>query len=828
MKKLLLIVLASFSIFLQAFSITYPEETQRTSINIAKDTDETLEFFSEKQLYDSALASAVEFYPLDSWYFETFLKHHKDIVLQNAAITAAEGSPSTAEDAYQWYLEIANGNVAQYRSFVPYAQYVVALCLKNHEGTIKNYALARKYISQSYTSGFAGSYYLMALQKEEGWAVKGTDTNKEEALYGMAASQNFPEALLAFAALYGNYSNQNAKNLLKRAQKYNDSRAFLLDGSLSQAAKLGNAKACMQIAENYENKKDFTSAIEYYTLAATYGDCEGFAQTARIYRKGLGVSKDSDLASFFYYQYRDAKYEKETAELRKIQELREFYEFEKNEPDETVCRDLGIYYYLYPSENTTTSGSEWFSKGAGKGSAECLLQLAMRHKKNAEGLSQYKQAVAESNAFPLGTKQLKNAYSQIDDIYAQVLQASRFKNDVSYWENPEQPKKETVINKAACVAASRKEAFTWFKNRAVNGNSFMKTWYAWILLEDMNAESYNIPSISKKPDKDVKEAFKIITEVLAKEPEYAPALVCLGRCYQNGYGAKKKPKDAKAAYQKSIDLKYSEGYGFLANMANTKEELKEILDAGCRALDEYSFYTAYEKIVWTTDITNMDDLIISAAKYGYTPAFLLLIDCYIRDTAVTFDGNYEKIDDAHLLASNAETLNITDARTKRLYIERNFSNKMKYTTYTCSQKIAEARELLQRKRTADASYNLALAYDNAKNLLDNTDSQAAKYYLQSAELGNVDGMKKIADFYYTGRGISPSYEKAFQWYSSALENGSTKVYEELGSMYINGKGCERDIELGIECYRRAVAENPDSKVQEELNCFDGIDAVDDI
>ena len=822
MKKIVLAVLVAFTLFVPAFSLTYPEESPRNSINIAKDTNETLEFFSEKQLYDPALTASIEFYPLDSWYFETFLKNHKDLILQNASITAAEGSPSTAEEAYLWYLDIAKGNVAKYRSFAPYAQYIVALCLKNQEGTMKNYALARKYISQSYSSGFAGSYYLMALQKEEGWAVKGTDSNKEEALYATAASQNFPEALLAYAALYDNYTNQNAKNLLKRAQKYNDSRAFLLDGALEQAAKLGNPAACMKIAENYEKRKKYTEAIESYTLAATYGECEGFAQVAKIYRKGLGGNKDSDLASFFYYQYCDAKYEKESILVKKIQELREFYEYEKNDPDETICRDLGIYYYTYPSDNSTMSGTEWFSKGASKGSAECLLQMAMHHKKNSEGLSMYKQAVAESNAFPLGSKQLKNAYGQIDDIYAQVLQASRFKNDVLYWQNPNQPKKATVLDKTACVAASRKEALAWFKNRMQSGNSFMKTWYAWILLEDTNAETYKIPSISKTPDKDVKEAFKIINEVLAKEPNYAPALVCLGRCYQNGYGTKKKPKEAKNAFQKSVDLKYSEGYGFLAAMAATKEEIKEMLDAGCNSLDEYSFYLAYEKLVWTTDITNMDDLIISAAKYGYTPAFLQLIDCYIRDTAVTFDGNYQKIDEAHSLASKAEVLNITDARTKRLYIERSFSAKMKYTSYTCSQKIAEAREVIQRKRSAETIYNLALAYDNAHDLLDNTDSQAAKYYLQAAELGNVDAMKKIADFYYQGRGIAPSYEKAFQWYSSALENGSSNVYEELGSMYIDGKGCDRDVDLGIECYRRAIAENPDSKVQEELNCFDGI------
>lgn len=816
-----------FIAFIPVFALTYPEETQRLSINIAKDTEETLNFFLEKQLYDIALSESIEFYPLDSWYFESFLKKHKDVSLQNIKLLDKDESVTTPEEAYLWYNDIAQGNIGQYKDFASYAQYIVALCLINQEGTIKSYSQARKYITQSYSSGFAGSYYLMALQKENGWAVKGTDNNKEESLYRNAASQNFPEALLCYAEMYNDYSDINAQNLLKRAMRYNDSRAYLISGTdkdLEQAVKLGNAQACMKIADNYANKKNYQKAINYYNLAATFGECEGFANTAKIYREGLAGTKDSDLASFYYYQYRDAKYEKESKEAKKVQALREFYEYEKNEPDETICRDLGIYYYIYPAEYSTMSGTDWFNKGTGKGSAECYLQLAMRHKKNAEGLVLYKQAVAESNAFPLGTKQLEKAYGQIDDIYAQVLQASRFKNNVEYWQNNSEQKKYTVINKTACIASSKKEALAWFKNRALNGNNFNKTWYAWILLEDMNAETYAITPISKKADKDVKEAYTIVADIIAKDPDYAPALVCLGRCYQNGYGSKKKTRDARISYQKAIELNYSEAFGFLAEMTPGKAELKDLLEEGCKHLDEYSLYIAYQNLIWTSGISDLKELIEASANYGYTPAFLQVVDCYIRDTAVTFDKNYDKIDSAHLLASKAEALNITDARSKRLYIERNFTNKMNKTSYTCSQKIAEAREIVQKNKTAETMYNLGLAYDNAHDLLDNTDSQAARYFLQSAEQGNTDAMKKIADFYYNGHGIAPSYEKAFQWYSKALEYGSNDVYEELGSMYLDGKGCEREVELGIECYRRAVEQNPDpnSKAQIELNCFEGI------
>ena len=822
MKRFLVLFFITAAFFVPAFSITYPVEVQRNSVNIAKDTEQTQGFLLEKQIYDTALSRSIEFYPLDSWYFELFLKKHTDIELKNLRLNPDPEGSISAQEAYNWYQEIAQGNTETYMEFAPYAQYITALCLKEQLGTVKNYALARKFISQSYASGFAGGCYLMALQKKEGWAVKGADGNKEETLLGNAASQNFPEALLDYADLYGDYSVQDAKNLLKRASKYNDSRAYLLLGSEEKASELGNAQAYMNLAEKSEQKHNYTEALDYYTMAATYGECEGFARAARIYREGLNGKKDPALASFFYYQYRDAKYEKEKAAADKVLELRKFYEFENNEPDETVCRDLGMYYYEYPDEYGTVSGTEWFTRGAEKGSAECKLQLAMRHKKNKEGLSLYRQTVAESNAFPLGTDRLRNAYSQIDDIYAQVLQASRFKNDVEYWNNPSKEKRTIDIDRSACQAASRKEALAWFKSRSLNGDSFLKTWYAWILIEDMNAQDYGIPAISKKADKDVNDAYKLITEILAKDPDYAPALVCLGRCYRDGYGVKKKTREARNSFQKSIDLNYSEGYGHLAQMLTDKAELQEILEAGCKALDELSFYTAYQKLVWTEEITDLEEHIVAAAHYGYTPAFLQLVDCYIKNTAVTFDGNYKTIDEAHLIASRAEALGVTNARAKRLYMERSFSAKMKYTSYTCSQKIAEAREIFQRNRSAESAYNLAEAYDSAKDLLDSTDSQAAKYYLLAAEQGNVEAMKKIAEFYYSGRGIAPSYENAFKWYSTALENGSSDIYGELGEMYLNGKGCDREVDLGIGCYRKAVRLDPDSKVQEELNFFDGI------
>ena len=66
-------------------------------------TNETLEFFSEKQLYDPALTASIEFYPLDSWYLETFLKNHKENGWVKKCIYAGSAGRELAPDNYMLF-----------------------------------------------------------------------------------------------------------------------------------------------------------------------------------------------------------------------------------------------------------------------------------------------------------------------------------------------------------------------------------------------------------------------------------------------------------------------------------------------------------------------------------------------------------------------------------------------------------------------------------------------------------------------------------------------------------------------------------------------------
>ncbi len=857
-KKIVFISLVFSAALLSAKTLPYPGEGQRGAANRAPDTEEAVDFFEEKQRYDSALAEAVAFYPLDSWYFDILLQKHDELILENTYDSELRQSAGAPSDAFDWYLNVANGGMGEYVAFAPYAQYIVSLCYVAQCGTVKNYAEARRWAKESFSAGFAGAACILAEAKEKSWADKSVTLTPRE-LYQKAAEQNFPDGLLRYAL----YAGKDAGKYLDKACSYHHAEAYYqtaryvlatttaqeiaqhlstAEQLLSEAAELYHPQSCIMLGDFYARKicadtaysdslcerpenpfNDKEKAIDYYTQAAENGESEGFAALAAIYREGYFGSRDEELASFYYMAYRDAKYEEKRAFQRNIEELRNYYEKQGNKADETICRDLGAAYYLYPQDGLKLNATEWLTRGAQQGDAASMVQLASlatESKQDIQALSWYKQALATTNAFPLSDSQQQAVVSKLDGIYAQVLQVGRFKADVDCWLTKER-KADSTINQTAAKASTKREAFAWFKSRASNGDVFLKTWYAWILLEDVNAEKYGITPISKKADKDAKEAWTVISEVLKSNPEYAPALVCQGRCYQNGYGTRKKAKEAKACYEKAAKLGYSEAYSFLALLADTKAQKQELILEGCKLQDEICYYLSFDSAIYVPGLFDYEEALQFSARYGYLPGCLQLIDSYIKDVAVTFDGNYSKIDTAYNLVLRAEAIGMAGAKAKRQLIEKNYANKMEFTSYAMRRKIAETQKVAEKQSTADSLYALAQAYDSARPYIDGTAKQAASYYLQAANKGKLEAMEQIAAYYYYGKGIPQNYQRAFRWYSAAERNGSTSVYEDLGAMYIDGDGCERDVEQGLEYFRAACSLNPDSPVAAELNCFEG-------
>lgn len=842
----------------------------RASVNMAANTATSEDFFLEKQKYDAALSAEIEFYPLDSWFFAQFLSRHSDLMLMNTYAPGMRDIYGTAENSYLWYLDISDGLYPEYAAFIPYANYVVAKCLRTGCGVIKDYARSREFAERSYKAGFAGGNLLIADEIEGCWADKETAKLSVKKLYDSAAKEEFPECFLRLAR---SSSGAERKKYLDKAMSFNvseayymaaqdilvmgkgnvtdDSAAELLETAsvlLEEAEALYHAKSAMLLGDFYAGtipaQTDYSSplcykqsnpfhnqdkALEYYMNAAMYGEPMGFAALAAIYREGYFDTTDKNMASFYYYKYRDALYEEKLVLKEKMDAIRDYYESGEKSPDETICMELGQYYGNAETEDGEKDGLAWLNEGAKKGSAYCQYLLGMHYEGKPASLNFYRQAVNSSNKFPLTEVKTAKTISKIDDIYAQVLQGARFKNDVEHWLNSMDDKnfsekKEVEKNTELLKVATKTEAMKWFKTRADSGGKFEKTWYAWLLLEDNDAASkYDMKPASVRPEKDVVIAWKLVQEVLAEDPEYAPALVCQGRCLTYAYGTRKKPKEARASFEAAANLNYSEAWGWLAVTAKDKDEQKEFVTSGCDAEDEYSYYLSFSFLIWLSGQTDIKDSLTAAVKYGYIESYEALIKQRIQDVAVTFDDDYSNLDEAYQLAVFAETAGINTAKDQRLRIEKYYGDKMTLSSFTVNETINRAKKKVSSNaENADALFTLAEAYNAAGTLVNGSDELAAKYYLMAAKLDKIEAMEKIADCYYYGKGVPKNYANAFLWYNAAELNGSENVYPIIGTMLIEGEGCERDVEKGLGYYKTESSLHPTAQVVKILNCFEGL------
>jgi len=66
--------------------------------------------------------------------------------------------------------------------------------------------------------------------------------------------------------------------------------------------------------------------------------------------------------------------------------------------------------------------------------------------------------------------------------------------------------------------------------------------------------------------------------------------------------------------------------------------------------------------------------------------------------------------------------------------------------------------------------------------------EAAAWYRQAAEKGDIPAQFSMGVMYDTGQGVAQNYQQAILWYGKAAEHGNVKAQNNLGFMYSRGKG----------------------------------------
>jgi hypothetical protein len=116
---------------------------------------------------------------------------------------------------------------------------------------------------------------------------------------------------------------------------------------------------------------------------------------------------------------------------------------------------------------------------------------------------------------------------------------------------------------------------------------------------------------------------------------------------------------------------------------------------------------------------------------------------------------------------------------------------------------------------ADALYRLGNLYLEG---VPQDHEEAAKNFLQAAELGLADAQDAVGTMHYVGDGVPEDYDEAFAWYDKAAEQGNVQALVHVGDMHLCGDGTPEDVSQAIICYRKA-AERGNPEAQWHLGCL---------
>ncbi len=157
----------------------------------------------------------------------------------------------------------------------------------------------------------------------------------------------------------------------------------------TQAQKEGIKKATelFEKAVAADNKKDYRTAIDYYTKAAKLNLPEAYHNLAVLYYDGIAVKKDIDLAVQYYKAAADldydasqtvlgAMYENGEGVVKSQAKANELYRKAAAQNYPQALLDVALIYYMGKGEQVSLPlAFEWMQKAADYGSADAMYNL---------------------------------------------------------------------------------------------------------------------------------------------------------------------------------------------------------------------------------------------------------------------------------------------------------------------------------------------------------------------------------------------------------------------------------------------------------------------
>ena len=106
------------------------------------------------------------------------------------------------------------------------------------------------------------------------------------------------------------------------------------------------------------------------------------------------------------------------------------------------------------------------------------------------------------------------------------------------------------------------------------------------------------------------------------------------------------------------------------------------------------------------------------------------------------------------------------------------------------------------REKAISIYREGLKFENEKNM-----TEAAKLFLQAAEMGLDSAQNAIGWCYKNEKGVPQDSRKAAYWFQKAVDQNHALAQSRLGFCYEWGNGVEKDLKKAFELYQKSAAQN---------------------
>ena len=117
--------------------------------------------------------------------------------------------------------------------------------------------------------------------------------------------------------------------------------------------------------------------------------------------------------------------------------------------------------------------------------------------------------------------------------------------------------------------------------------------------------------------------------------------------------------------------------------------------------------------------------------------------------------------------------------------------------------IARQKAIEEEKRRLEEIARKKAEEEKRRKEKEELDRRIDAYYAKALQ-GDAYAQYCIGWYYFTGVGVTKSYEEAFSWFEKSAKGGCAEGMEKLGDCYYEGKGVSRNFSLANKWYTKAA------------------------